>query len=238
MTKSTLSLASIAASLWADVSAIGARIETDMKTLTDALCLSNDPSGLQTLYDEAFSAASAADKASRGAVTGRYHLLAMRAHYWAGQAGFVLSLPRLDGKGSVTTPSVTPKDTAKLEAQGKAAERKAKADKALADMAQRNALRAAEAVKALTPSDIALNVTALCSGADIHPLEVILTLSDSLRTADLESLATILAEVLAVRKYDSDARYNASRPAPALPDTTALPDVAPAPTKRSNRRQA
>lgn len=234
MTKSTLSLASIAASLWADVSAIGARIETDMKTLTDALCLSNDPSGLQTLYDEAFSAASAADKASRGAVTGRYHLLAMRAHYWAGQAGFVLSLPRLDGKGSVTTPSVTPKDTAKLEAQGKAAERKAKADKALADMSARNAQRTADAVKALTPTDIAQSVLALCEGSGVHPMEVICTLSDSMRNEDLRSLADVLADVLAVREYATDAR----NPAIAMPDAAALPDVSPAPSKRGQRRQA
>lgn len=238
MTKSTLSLVSVAINLWSDLKAVGDRIEVDMRVLTQALCLSNDPSGLQTLFDSAYTDAKAADKTARSAITGRFNLLAKRAHYWAGQSGFVLSMPRLDGKGTILVPTVTPKETAKLEAQGAAAERKATADKALADMAQRNALRTADAVKALTPSDIALNVTALCSGADIHPLEVILTLSDSLRTADLESLATILAEVLAVRKYDSDARYNASRPAPALPDTTALPDVAPAPTKRSNRRQA
>lgn len=238
MTKSTLSLVSVAINLWSDLKAVGDRIEVDMRVLTQALCLSNDPSGLQTLFDSAYTDAKAADKAARSAITGRFNMLAKRAHYWAGQCEFVLSLPRLDGKGAVKVPTVTPKEVAKMEAQGAAAERKANSDKALAEMAERNAQRTADAVRALTASDIANSVLELCGGSGVHPLEIICTLADTLRTGDLRSLADVLADVLAVREYEIDARYQARNPSPTLPDTTALPDVAPAPSKRNQRRQA
>ena len=65
-------------------------------------------------------------------------------------------------------------------------------------------------------------------------MEVICTLSDSMRNEDLRSLADVLADVLAVREYATDAR----NPALAMPDAAALPDVSPAPSKRGQRRQA
>jgi hypothetical protein len=219
MNASTLSLSSLASSLWADLSALGDRIEVDMKTLTHALCLSNDATGLQSLFDLAFTDASKADKSSRSAITGRFNMLAKRAHYWAGTAGFVLALPRLDGKGDVKVPTITPKETAKLTAQGAAAERAANAERALAEMAQRNAERTASAVAALAPSDIARNILDLCKGANLNPLEIILTLVDSLSDADVYALGDVVNMIWEYRNGSAlEAAVSASKvPASKVP---------------------
>jgi hypothetical protein len=144
----------------------------DVRSVVDGLCLSNDPSGLIAMFDAAMTAKRDMPAQAYKAVDDAYRLAIKKAYGYARDRGFVLNMPRLDGKGSVTAPTITPLDVDKATKQAASAELAEAKAKALAEYMERQEA----AIAALTVSDLYASVveTASKCGADLADLAALI----------------------------------------------------------------
>lgn len=190
----TATLLSLASSVWNTARDTGVKLDVDVKTLTLALCLSNDPSGLQALFDAALTDVTGATKDVRPILTTAYNGLMKRAYGHATKAGFTLAMPRLDGKGAILRPTVTPVAETKAAAQAKAAEDNARREKALADHAARQQSAAHAALAALTASDIIAAAFQACQASGVKVTDAAIMLL-SLAESNGESLSNAIMAI-------------------------------------------
>jgi hypothetical protein len=152
-------------------------IDVDVATLV-AAAVDGDCSGLQSLFDAAFSDANAVDKGARPAVTAAWTLVSKRAYWHAGQAGYRLTWPRLDGKGSTLTPTLTLKSDAAAADKAAAAVANEQRERALAEHKARQESAAALALASLTLDDIVAAALAACEASGVNPADVARVLAD------------------------------------------------------------
>lgn len=126
--------------------------------------------------------AAAVGKEGRLAVTAAWNLVSKRMHYYAGlrnvyaePTGYVLTLPRLDGKGDGII-KLTPKAEAKLQREVEQADRLAESEQANREFEAREAYRKHEKARSRTTGDIysevvmALNASQNASAVDVAAL--------------------------------------------------------------------